>query len=99
MKILSVRKVADGSSDTTAKELPSAAVMAGNFMLAAVGEGAAIMKGVPPVSEEEAARRFAICQVCQYFRTQDERCTHSKCGCYVRRKTAWRAQKCPVGEW
>jgi len=66
-----------------------------NFAHAAAGELHAAVTGTPPVSEEEAARRMAICQGCQWLIEG----TCRKCGCPAKKKTAWRNERCPVGKW
>ena len=69
-----------------------------NFVTSAAKHVAA---GMPRASEEEIARRFAICQGCEFFK--DNSCM--KCGCPVIRtkkyisKLAWADQECPVGKW
>jgi len=60
-----------------------------------------IAAGMPRASDEEIARRFDICQVCEFF--DGKSCT--KCGCGISRdakhlsKLAWSDQSCPVGKW
>ena len=71
------------------------ATLAKNLATAAVSEAKAILAHQPPVSAEEAARRLSICQGCEFF--ANDRC--AKCGCYLRHKTAWRAQHCPINKW
>jgi hypothetical protein len=56
---------------------------------------------MPRASEEEVARRFAICQGCEFF--DGKACT--KCGCPVVRekqfvsKLSWANERCPAGKW
>jgi hypothetical protein len=60
-----------------------------------------VASGMPQASEEEVARRFAICQSCEYFDGQACR----KCGCPVVRqrqfvsKLSWAGESCPAGKW
>lgn len=67
----------------------------------AVASAKHIAAGLPMASEEEIARRFAICQACEFYK--DGAC--QKCGCPVVRekkfisKLAWADQSCPVGKW
>lgn len=69
-----------------------------NFAASAAKHVAA---GMPQASEEEVARRFAICQTCEHYDGKDCR----KCGCPVVRqkrfisKLSWSHEKCPVGKW
>lgn len=60
-----------------------------------------VAAGMPQASDEEVARRFAICQGCEHF--DGKAC--KKCGCPVVRekkfisKLSWANEKCPVGKW
>ena len=71
---------------------------ASNFAASAARHVAA---GMPQASEEEVARRFAICEGCEHF---DGRAC-KQCGCPVVRqkqfisKLSWANEKCPVGKW
>lgn len=77
---------------------PSLLTKAANFAAAAAKHVAA---GAPMASDEEVARRFAICQGCEFY--DGKAC--SKCGCPVNReraylsKLSWADQSCPVGKW
>lgn len=81
-----------------AKPGPSFVQKAANFVTAAAKHIAA---GAPMASDEEVARRFAICQGCEFY--DGKAC--SKCGCPVNRekaymsKLSWADQSCPVGKW
>ena len=77
--------------------MPSLAAQAMNVAGAVVSEAAAIVKSEPPVPPEVAQRRYAICEQCDCFNVVDARC--SKCGCYMRVKTAFRSATCPDGKW
>ena len=69
-----------------------------NFAASAAKHVAA---GMPQASEEEVARRFAICRTCEHF---DGRACR-QCGCPVVRekkfvsKLSWAGESCPVGKW
>jgi hypothetical protein len=60
-----------------------------------------IAAGAPQASEEEVARRFAICEGCEHY--DGKACR--KCGCPVVRekkflsKLSWANESCPVGKW
>lgn len=77
---------------------PSLAKKAVNFVSSAAKHVAA---GAPLASEEEVARRFAICQSCEFY--DGKAC--EKCGCPVVRekkflsKLSWANESCPVGKW
>lgn len=79
--------------------LPHPLAIAENFAHAIADETAERIKGTPPIEEIEVVRRLAICNECEFFRPSDERCAHPKCGCYLRHKTAWRSQHCPIKKW
>jgi hypothetical protein len=71
---------------------------AANFAASAAAHVAA---GMPQASEEEVARRFAVCEGCKHFDGQACR----QCGCPVVRekkffsKLSWAGESCPVGKW
>jgi hypothetical protein len=60
-----------------------------------------VAAGMPQATEEEVARRFAICQGCEHF--DGKACR--QCGCPVVRekkflsKLSWANESCPVGKW
>lgn len=88
----------DAYAKAVRKSQPSLAQKAMNFAAAAAQHIAA---GAPMASDEEVARRFAICQGCEFY--DGKAC--SKCGCPVVRerkylsKLSWADQSCPVGKW
>ena len=71
---------------------------AANFAASAAKHVAA---GAPQASDEDVARRFAICEGCEHF---DGRACR-QCGCPVVRerqylsKLSWADSSCPVGKW
>jgi hypothetical protein len=77
--------------------LPPVPQMAANLAQAAFSEAKSVLSGEPPVSEEESARRLAICHGCPHFRHSDQRCP--LCGCFMNYKATLRSQHCPVGKW
>lgn len=79
--------------------LPALPERAKNLAVQSAQEVAAIAKGVPAVTEGEAARRLSICKsnVCGFWRESDETC--SQCGCPMAKKTPWRSARCPVNLW
>jgi hypothetical protein len=76
----------------------SLAAKARNFATSAAKH---LASGMPRASDEEIARRFAICQACEHF--DGKACR--QCGCPVVRekkflsKLSWANEKCPVGKW
>jgi hypothetical protein len=71
---------------------------AANFATSAARHVAA---GMPQATDEQVARRFAICQTCEQF----DGTACRKCGCPVVRerqfvsKLSWANESCPVGKW
>lgn len=80
------RKLAD-------RPLPSLAAQALTFTRSAVRHVAC---GMPKASPEEQARRLEVCMGCDRHRG-DGRC--SECGCWTKRKAAWKGESCPIGKW
>jgi hypothetical protein len=74
---------------------PSLWEQAGNAAKAAAGVVSAVAHGQPvAASEEEQARRLAICHACEFFDATQGRCT--KCGCLGAWKTWVASQRCPL---
>ena len=48
-------------------------------------------------SEAEQKRRYDICQVCDYYHKQSNRCR--KCGCWLKYKVKPRVSECPIKKW
>lgn len=59
----------------------------------------ALRAGVIKTKDVEIKRRLSLCQGCEYYRPEDERCAHIKCGCFVKLKTWLNASRCPEGKW
>lgn len=57
-----------------------------------------VVSGNPLASDQqEAERRKAICNSCQFFNSTQDRCT--KCGCYMAVKVYLKASSCPMNKW
>lgn len=79
------------------KKLPSVFRQAKNLAGAIGRTGKVLAQGKnPTVSKEEADTRQAICKTCDLFRSEDERCTHPKCGCFTKVKVWLKAERCPA---
>jgi len=79
-------------------QMPSIPSMAGNLAQSVVRNVQSIAAGNPlKLSQQEANSRLDICRGCEFFNSQQDRCT--KCGCYMAVKTYLKAEKCPVGKW
>jgi hypothetical protein len=76
---------------------PAARTLASNLLSAVGSEIKARVSGANELDLEEIKRRYAICEGCEFFHAPSKRC--KKCGCYLKWKTAWRSQSCPVGKW
>ncbi len=75
-------------------KLPSKLAMARN----AVASVGAAIKNPKRVSDEEKARRLAICEGCEFLiRGKSDRC--AKCGCFLKWKTALESWHCPIKKW
>lgn len=48
-------------------------------------------------NSEQANSRLSICQKCEFFDKNQQRC--QKCGCFMAVKTYLKAEKCPIGRW
>ena len=49
------------------------------------------------VSKEEGDRRRKICNTCEYFDKDRNRC--KKCGCALKAKIAFKSARCPLNKW
>lgn len=49
------------------------------------------------VSEEEANRRYSICEACPRLVKLTKQC--KECGCFMNLKTKLEAAVCPIGKW
>ncbi len=49
------------------------------------------------VDEATHETRMSICRGCEFFRTEDLRC--SKCGCFMERKAMFKRVSCPEEKW
>lgn len=59
-----------------------------------------------PITEEQELDRLNICRDgCHYFDTEEEYCTHKKCGCKTsmhngfKIKIKWKSATCPLNKW
>lgn len=53
--------------------------------------------GFARATPDEYDRRRAICQACELYDAEKDRCT--KCGCGLKAKPALATEKCPIGKW
>jgi len=83
---------------STKQQLPSNFTMAKNLAGSVVRNVASVASGNSlNISQEEANRRLSICNGCEFFIKESQRC--SKCGCNMAIKTYLKAERCPVGKW
>lgn len=79
------------------EKFPSMAKQASSFFAAVKNETKSIINGDAKISKELQNKRMKICEECVFFDLGSNRC--KKCGCFLKIKTAWRSQKCPIGKW
>lgn len=68
-----------------------------SFVGGLTAECGAVLAGEAAVSEDEQARRIAICEGCEFFFAADRRC--SKCNCWMDLKSKLRTAVCPETRW
>ena len=85
------------AAESVSKELPSFLTMAGNAFKAVAMESAAYIAGSPEVSQEDIEKRTSICNGCDRFIKEVDRC--AECGCFLQYKTRLRSQHCPLDKW
>jgi len=57
-----------------------------------------VAKGNPiNTDQNEGNKRKTICNSCEFFNKDQDRCT--KCGCYMAVKAYLKASSCPIGKW
>ena len=86
--------------DKSGPGLPPVVQQARNLAAAVVTNVKSLARGAPAlVDKETASARFRICEACDLYRPNDQRCGHPRCSCYLRFKTWLRAEKCPADKW
>lgn len=63
---------------------------AANFLSAAARH---VAHGMPTVSDDEKARRLAICGACDHFEPEKSHC--KICSCWMDMKASWEDMQCP----
>ena len=76
---------------------PSIREMALNFATAVKSEIKSKVGKENQLTLEEIQKRYSICESCEYFHAASKRCR--KCGCFLKWKTAWKSQACPINKW
>ena len=99
IKSAAYRRKATEQQGAESVALPPLLIRGWNFA-AAMAKWA--LCGFPRRSEAEIADRLAICQACDNFEAQRQRCL--KCGCCVEteqliNKLALATERCPEGHW
>jgi hypothetical protein len=56
-----------------------------------------VANGGKKVSDEEQARRLAICHACEFYDAKQVRCM--KCACFVNLKSLLASEHCPINKW
>lgn len=80
------------------KEMPSMFQQASGFINSAKDVIGGVMAGEGlKVTEEVYNERMALCMSCEFLEKEHVRCT--KCGCFMKVKSAFKKTYCPVGKW
>lgn len=56
-----------------------------------------LLNNMDNVNEDIAISRISICESCEFFDKNSVRC--NSCGCFLKIKTRWASEKCPIGKW
>lgn len=83
-----------GCNKGKSKPLPSTLRQAGNLAKALIKHK---LDGSVKLNSDQINARLSICNQCEWFRPEDDRC--ASCGCFVKEKATWRSEDCPVGNW
>ncbi len=84
-------------ADNPAKQLPSIFDQAKNLLTSTVKH---VVGGLPQTSDPTQLRRLEICRSCDRYNQNDPdnpRC--NECGCFLKVKTSWAGESCPLGKW
>lgn len=54
------------------------------------------VSGFMTTTEEERARRIAICESCEFFDPGPRRCKHLGCGCFLDEAVKLKTKHCPL---
>lgn len=77
---------------------PTITKMVKNFGSDVLKNVQSVAAGNPLKSEEaEASRRKSICEKCEFYNKNQERCL--KCGCFMAVKVYLKASSCPINKW
>jgi hypothetical protein len=88
-------KVLEGANKP---KMPSFPQMARNLGGEIVKNIKSVAAGNPLNAEQqEIEKRKRICESCEFFLKQQDRCL--KCGCYMAVKVYLKSSNCPVGKW
>lgn len=58
-----------------------------------------VADGMERASDLEIQQRLDLCRACPQCDVTPMICRHQSCGCYLRIKTTWRSEACPLGKW
>lgn len=83
---------------TNKQKYPTISRMVKNFGTDVIKNVRSVAAGNPLKSDDiEAGRRKAICEKCEFFNKNQERCL--KCGCFMAVKVYLKASSCPINKW
>ncbi len=75
---------------------PSLAQKAANFAKASAKH---VSNGMKSVTAQTKSNRLAICNSCPHKVGTEDNPTCAKCGCFLKIKTGWASEVCPIGKW
>jgi hypothetical protein len=83
---------------------PSGTTSQPNMIQKAQNFGKAIVKHAQnkfiSVSNNIKEERLSICKNCEFYnQTNPDNPTCNKCGCFLKIKTGWASEKCPINKW
>lgn len=75
---------------------PSLVQKAANFAKASAKH---VSNGMKSVTAQTKSNRLAICNSCPHKVGTEDNPTCAKCGCFLKIKTGWASEACPIGKW
>jgi hypothetical protein len=58
-----------------------------------------VSNGMKSVTAQTKSNRLAICNSCPHKIGTEDNPTCAKCGCFLKIKTGWASESCPIGKW
>lgn len=73
---------------------PDVLTQVNNFLNSSIKH---LIDNMENVSDDVASCRMSICESCEFYDKESVRC--NSCGCFLKIKTRWASEKCPIGKW